>query len=137
MSVGLGGNPSRALDEAVRNSARSGVFYSLAARQQRHCDRCRDRQIQPGDLLEQLRQLRRHLGARCQDPLNEDGRRNDQDGWRLHGRSARRGGAALYLSKNTSASSSTVEAELKRAATRPGTRSKDGRAVLLENVGGF
>ena len=47
------------------------------------------------------------------------------------------GGAALYLSKNTSATSSTVEAALKRAATRPGTRSKGGRAVLLEKVGRF
>jgi aqualysin 1 len=31
MSVGLGGNASQALDDAVRNSAASGVFYSLAA----------------------------------------------------------------------------------------------------------
>ncbi len=47
------------------------------------------------------------------------------------------GGAALYISKDTRASSSRVEAALKRAATRPGTRSKGGRAVLLEKVGAF
>jgi hypothetical protein len=31
MSVGLGGNASDALDTAVKNSAASGIFYSLAA----------------------------------------------------------------------------------------------------------
>ena len=47
------------------------------------------------------------------------------------------GGAALYLSKNTRVSSSSVKAALKRAAARPGTRNKSGRAVLLENIGRF
>jgi subtilisin family serine protease len=47
------------------------------------------------------------------------------------------GGAALYLSSHPGAGSSAVEGALKDAAVRPGTKSKDGRAVLLENVGGF
>jgi subtilisin family serine protease len=47
------------------------------------------------------------------------------------------GGAALYLSSHPGAGSPAVEGALKEAATKPGTRSKDGHAVLLENVGGF
>jgi subtilisin family serine protease len=47
------------------------------------------------------------------------------------------GGAALYLSSHTSASPSRVETALKDAAKKPGTKSKDGRAVLLEYVGRF
>ena len=47
------------------------------------------------------------------------------------------GGGALYLSKNTGASAASVEAALKGAATNPGTSSKDGRAIVLEYVGGF
>jgi hypothetical protein len=40
------------------------------------------------------------------------------------------GGAALYLSKNTAASPTTVEGAVKAAAVNPGT-------VLREYVGGF
>jgi subtilisin family serine protease len=47
------------------------------------------------------------------------------------------GGAALYLSSHPGASSSEVERALKAAAVKPGTKSKGGRAVSLENVGGF
>jgi len=47
------------------------------------------------------------------------------------------GGGALYLRSHTSASPSSVEAALKGAAWRPGTKSKDGRTILLENVDPF
>ena len=47
------------------------------------------------------------------------------------------GGAALYLSSHTGASPATVESALKSAAVSPGTRSKDGRAITREYVGGF
>jgi len=47
------------------------------------------------------------------------------------------GGAALYLRSHTSASPSEVERTLKAAARQPGTKSKDGQAILLENVGSF
>jgi subtilisin family serine protease len=155
MSVGLGGNPSRALDEAVRNSARSGVFYSLAAGN-KGTGTCSGSPARTG------------AGANNGiATVAATDRSNRETSWsnygscvdiwapgarivstkmgggtiRMGGASMAAphvgGGAALYLSKNTSASSSTVEAELKLAATRPGTRSKDGRAVLLENVGGF
>ncbi len=47
------------------------------------------------------------------------------------------GGGALYLRSHTSASPSSVEAALKDAARRPGTKSEDDRTILLENVGTF
>ena len=47
------------------------------------------------------------------------------------------GGAALYLSTHTSASSSSVETALKNAAVSTGTSSKDGRAIKREYVRTF
>jgi len=47
------------------------------------------------------------------------------------------GGGALYLSTHSGASPTTVEAALTSAAVNAGTRSKDGRAIMRENVGGF
>jgi subtilisin family serine protease len=51
------------------------------------------------------------------------------------------GGAALYLSKNTSANPSAVEGALKDPLTSgtwsPGTWSEDDRSILLENVRRF
>lgn len=47
------------------------------------------------------------------------------------------GGGALYLSSNTGAIPTTVEGALKSAVKDYGTVSKDGRAILLEYVGGF
>jgi aqualysin 1 len=47
------------------------------------------------------------------------------------------GGAALYLSAHAGSTPTAVEQALKAAAVIPGTKSKDGRAVLLEYVGGF
>ena len=47
------------------------------------------------------------------------------------------GGAALYLSKNTSANPSAVEGALTSSAWAPSYLSKDGRSILREYVGGF
>jgi serine protease len=48
------------------------------------------------------------------------------------------GGAALYLSTHPNASPSSVEAALKDAAWRPGTKSDhDGSPILLEKVSAF
>ena len=47
------------------------------------------------------------------------------------------GGAALYLSWNTSASPSAVEGALTSGVARLATLSKDGRSILLEKVSGF
>jgi subtilisin family serine protease len=47
------------------------------------------------------------------------------------------GGAALVLAGNPSASPASVERALKDAAATLGTKSEDGREVLLEVVSGF
>jgi subtilisin family serine protease len=47
------------------------------------------------------------------------------------------GGAALYLSRNPAASPGAVETALYNAATRTSKKSKDGRTIIREYVGGF
>jgi subtilisin family serine protease len=47
------------------------------------------------------------------------------------------GGAALYLSSHASASPGSVESALKGAAVNTGKRSKDGRTITREYVGGL
>ncbi|MDX6412218.1 MAG: hypothetical protein QOE91_1734 [Gaiellaceae bacterium] len=47
------------------------------------------------------------------------------------------GGAALYLSSHPTASPGTVEDALRTAATTTTQRSKDGRTIIREYVGGF
>ncbi len=155
MSVGLGGNPSRALDEAVRNSARSGIFYSLAAGN-RGTGTCSGSPARTGagtnngiatvaatDRSDRETSWSNY--GRCVDIWAPGAKilstKMGGGTIRMGGASMAAphvgGGAALYLSKNTGTSSSRVEAALKRAAKNPGTRSKGGRAVLLENAGRF
>ena len=47
------------------------------------------------------------------------------------------GGAALYLSSHTTASPGAVETALHNAATTTSKKSKDGRTIIREYVGGF
>jgi subtilisin family serine protease len=47
------------------------------------------------------------------------------------------GGAALYLSSHTTASPGAVETALRSAATTTSKKSKDGRTIIREYVGGF
>lgn len=47
------------------------------------------------------------------------------------------GAAALFLSRNTTATPSQVEAALRTYALPTGTGSKDSRAINLIHVGGF
>jgi subtilisin len=47
------------------------------------------------------------------------------------------GGAALYLSSHPTAGPGTVESALRSAATTTTKRSKDGRTIIREYVGGF
>jgi hypothetical protein len=47
------------------------------------------------------------------------------------------GSAALFLSRNTTASPATVESNLKSQSLSFGTVSKDGRAIRIVNVRNF
>jgi subtilisin family serine protease len=155
MSVGLGGNPSDALDTAVKKSAASGIFYSLAAGN-KGTGTCSGSPARTGAGTNNgiatvaatdesnLETSWSNYGS-CVDiwapgariPSTKMGGGTTTMGGTSMAAPHVGGGAALYLSSHTGASSSTVEAALKSTATRPGTTSKDGRTILLEDVGGF
>jgi subtilisin family serine protease len=155
MSVGLGGNASQALDDAVRNSAASGIFYSLAAGN-KGTGTCSGSPARTGagtnngiatvaatDELDQETSWSNYgscvdiwaPGARILS-TKMGGGTTTMGGTSMAAPHVG-GGAALYLTSHTGESSSAVEAALKGAAESPGTTSKDGRAILREYVGGF
>jgi aqualysin 1 len=155
MSVGLGGNPSQSLDDAVRKSAKSGVFYSLAAgnKGESICGGSPARTgagidngimtVAATDELDQETSWSNYgscvdfwaPGARILS-TKMGGGTTTMGGTSMAAPHVG-GGGALYLSKNTKASPTSVEAALKDGAASPGTTSKDGRAIVLEYVGGF
>jgi aqualysin 1 len=155
MSVGLGGNASQALDDAVRNSAASGVFYSLAAGN-KGTGTCSGSPARTGagtdngiatvaatDELDQETSWSNYgscvdiwaPGARVLS-TQMGGGTTTMGGTSMAAPHVG-GGAALYLSSHASASSSAVEAALKSAAVSPGTYSKDDRSITRLYVGEF
>jgi subtilisin family serine protease len=155
MSLGLGGDASDALDTAVKNSAASGIFYSLAAGN-KGTGTCSGSPARVGAGTNNG-----IATVAASDETNQEASFSNYgscvDIWapgtrvlstKMGGGTTTMGGtsmaaphvgggAALYLSSHTSASSSAVESALKSAATKPGTTSKDGRSILLENVKTF
>ena len=155
-NMSLAGPASRTLDEAVKKSARSGVFYSLATGDNGASNTCKYSPARAG--------AGTNNGIATVAATN---RRNAEPSWSNYGRCVDiwapgvsilstkmgggtatmsgvsqasphvGGGAALYLSSRTSASPSRVETALKTAAKKPGTKSKDDRVILLEYVGRF
>jgi aqualysin 1 len=155
-NMSLAGPTSRTLDDAVRASARSGVFYTLAAGDNSASNACK---FSPA-----------RVGAGTNNGIATvaaTNKRSAEPSWSDYGRCVDiwapgvsilstkmgggtttmsgvsqasphvGGGAALYLSSHTGASPSRVETALKDTAKKPGTKSKDGRAILLEYVGRF
>jgi subtilisin family serine protease len=152
-NMSLGGGASTALDDAVKRSADSGVFYSVAAGNS-GANACYYSPARAGT----------HNGVfttAATDINNIEPSWSNNgpcvDGWApgvsilstkrgggtttMSGTSMAAphvgGGGALYLSTNTGASAATVEAALKNALVTPGTTSKDGAAIKLLNVGSF
>jgi len=154
-NMSLSGGLSRALDDAVRNSAASGVFYSLAAGNQ-GADACN---YSPA-----------RAGAGTNNGIATVAATNSSDGeWRSSnhgpcvdvwapgvgilstkegGGTATKsgtsmaaphvgGGAALYLANNTAASPTRVEGALTSGATTTANTSKDGATIVREYVGGL
>jgi aqualysin 1 len=152
-NMSLGGGASQALDDAVKRSAASGVFYSIAAGND-GANACNYSPARAGT----------HSGVTTTAATDSS---NRETSWSNYGScvdiwapgasilSTKRGGGtttmsgtsmaaphvggggALYLSSNTGASAATVESALKSNAITPGTTSKDGRSILLENVDNF
>jgi len=154
-NMSLGGPASQALDDAVRNSAASGVVYSLAA---------------GNDGGDACTQSPARVGAGSDNGIVTTAATDSSDNeasWSNFGScvdiwapgvsilSTRNGGgtttlsgtsmasphvggtAALYLSTHTGATSSAVESALKANAVATGTQSKDGRSISLVYAGGF
>lgn len=155
MSLGAGPHPSKALDDAVRTSARSGVFYSVVAGNKGE-DACLHSPARAGAgtnngiaTVAATDRSNREASfsnyGRCVDiwapgvrilSTKLGGGTITMGGTSMAAPHVG-GGGALYLSSHTRASSSTVESALTSNALRPGTRSKDSRAILLENVKRF
>jgi subtilisin family serine protease len=152
-NMSLGGGPSQTLDDAVKESADSGVFYSIAAGNDGK-DACNYSPARAGT----------HSGVTTTAATDSS---NTEASWSNYGNcvdiwapgvsilSTRKGGgtttmsgtsmaaphvggtAALYLSSHTSDSPATVELEIKTDAKGTGTTSKDGRSISLDYAGGY
>ncbi|HET7269822.1 MAG TPA: S8 family serine peptidase [Rubrobacter sp.] len=152
-NMSLGGSASNALDKAVRDSAASGVFYSLAAGND-EADACGHSPARAGTTN----------GVMTTAATNSA---DQETSWSNYGScvdiwapgesilSTRKGGGtttmsgtsmasphtggtgALYLSTHTGASAAAVEGAIKGAATPKTTTSKDGRSITLLNAGSF
>ena len=154
-NMSLSGGLSQALDDAVRKSASSGVFYSLAAGNQ-GADACNYSPARAGagtdNGIATVAATNSSDGewsssnyGSCVDvwapgagilSTKKGGGTTTMSGTSMaapHGG----GGAALYLSSNTAASPSAVEGALTSSATTTANTSKDGAAIVREYVGGF
>jgi aqualysin 1 len=154
-NMSLSGPTSQALDDAVKRSSASGIFYSIAAGNQ-GADACNHSPARAGAGTDN--------GVATVAATNSSDREWSSsnygpcvDVWapgagilstRMGGGTTTMsgtsmaaphvgGGAALYLSKNTAASPTTVEGALTSSATTTTNISKDGAAIVREYVGGF
>jgi aqualysin 1 len=152
-NMSLGGGASQALDDAVKNSANSGVFYSIAAGNS-GADACNYSPARAG----------KHNGIMTTAATDSS---DKEASWSNYGScvdiwapgvsilSTRKGGGtttmsgtsmaaphvggtgALYLSSNTGADAATVEGAIKTDADHTGKTSKDGRQIMLDYAGGY
>jgi len=154
-NMSLGGGPSQALDDAIRKSAASGVFYALAAGNESALA-CNSSPARAGagtnngiatvaatDAAD-LEASFSNYGS-CVDiwapgvnilSTSKSGSTTTMSGTSMASPHVA-GGGALYLSKNAAASATAVETALTGAAQSTGTTSRDGRAIKRLYVGGF
>jgi aqualysin 1 len=154
-NMSLGGGLSQALDDAVRRSAAGGVFYSIAAGNN-GADACLKSPARAGagtdngiatvaaSTSSDLETSWSNYGP-CVDlwapgagilSTKKGGGTTTMSGTSMAAPHVG-GGAALYLSKNSAASPTTVEGALTSGATKTANTSKDGATIVREYVGGF
>ena len=154
-NMSLGGGASQALDNAVRNSAASGVFYALAAGND-GANACNTSPARAGagtnnGIMTVAATSSADTEASwsnyggCVDiwapgvsilSTRKGGGTTTMSGTSMaspHGA----GGGALYLSSHPSVSPSSVESALKSAASITSNTSKDGRTITRLNVDPF
>jgi aqualysin 1 len=154
-NMSLGGGASRALDDAVRKSAGSGVFYAVAAGNS-DANACNYSPARAGAGTDNGiatvaatdsndREASWSNYGACVDiwapgvsilSTKKGGGTTTMSGTSMASPHVG-GGGALYLSSNTAASPTTVEGALKSSATTTSNKSQDGRTIVRENVGGF
>jgi aqualysin 1 len=153
-NMSLGGGANRAVDDAVRGSANSGVFYAIAAGNS-GANACNYSPARTGtsngiatvaatDSADREASWSNY--GSCVDiwapgvsilSTSKNGGTTTKSGTSMASPHTA-GGGALYLSTHTGAGAATVEGALKSApGTSTSTKSKDGRTITPLNVGGF
>jgi serine protease len=154
-NISLGAGLSEAFDDAVRKSATSGVFYSIAAGNE-DADACNSSPSRAGAGTDNGIATVAATNKQDAEPYWSNygpcvdiwapgagilSTKKDGGTIRMSGTSQSAphvgGGAALYLSKNTAASPAAVEGALTSSAKITANTSKDGGAIVREYVGGF
>jgi aqualysin 1 len=153
VNMSLGGAASEALDAAVTNSVNAGFFYAVAAGNE-STDACNGSPARLGP-IDGLMTVAATDTNEQEPGFSNYG--NCVDIWApgVSILSTKRGGgtevlsgtsmasphvagaAALYLSSNPIATPAQIEKAIKDNAVNTGTQSKDGRAIIRLNVGGF
>lgn len=152
-NMSLGGSASSSLDDAVRNSANSGVFYSIAAGNS-GADACAQSPARTGT-TDGIMTTAATDSSDQEASWSNFGLCVDVWGPGVSILSTRKGGgvttssgtsmaaphvggaSALYLSSNTSASAAAAELQLKADAAPTTKVSKDGRSIKIIYAGKY